>query len=65
MRYTHSISAIPQVGAANQAYVYTFTKNNELHAIDYFLDPVTYKEKMPALEATCKLGEGFKVFASA
>lgn len=63
MRYTHKIGALPQVGSVYQAYVYTFTKNNELHAVDYFLDPVTYKEKMPRLEATCQLGTGFKVFA--
>lgn len=62
MTYTHEIAMIPHLGPVNQAYVYTFTKNNELHVINRFLDPVTYIEKAAAIEATCQLGEGFKVF---
>lgn len=62
MRYTHEITKIPQLGPVNQAYVYTFSKNNELHVINRFLDPVTYAEKMVPVEATCQLGKGFKIF---
>jgi hypothetical protein len=63
VRYSHEIKLLPQLGPTNQAYVYTFTKDNELHVINRFLDPITFAEKMKPLEATCKLGEGFKVFA--
>jgi hypothetical protein len=62
VRYTFKLAKLPQLGQVNQAYVYNFTNENELHVINRFIDPVTYTEKMPAVEATCKLGEGFKVF---
>lgn len=62
VRYTHEVKMIPQLGSVNQAYVYTFSKNNELHVINRFLDPVTYTEKMMPVEVTCQLGNGFKVF---
>lgn len=61
--YSHEIKALPLLGPVNQAYEYFFTKNNTLRVINRFLDPVTYKEKMPAIEASCQLGTGFKVFA--
>lgn len=61
--YAHQVKSIPQLGPVNQAYVYQFTKNNELHVINHFIDPVTYVEKMAPVEATCQLGEGFKVYA--
>lgn len=63
VRYSHEIKLIPHLGPVNQAFVYTFTKDNELHVINRFLDPVTFAEKMKPIEATCKLGEGFKIFA--
>lgn len=62
MTYSHDIKGLPQLGPVNQAYDYRFTKNNELHVINRFLDPVTYAEKMPPVEVTCQLGEGFKVY---
>lgn len=60
--YAHEIGMIPNLVSVNQAFVYTFAKNNELHVTNRFLDPVTYAEKFPAIEATCQLGVGFKVF---
>ncbi|TAL59034.1 MAG: hypothetical protein EPN84_11975 [Legionella sp.] len=63
VRYTHEIKMIPGLGPVNQAYVYTFSKNNELHVINRFIDPVTFEEKMTAIEVTCELGKGFKVFS--
>jgi|GEM_PF-4130091 len=61
--YSHEVKVLPQLGSVNQAYEYRFDKNNVLHVINHFLDPVTYKAKMPAMEATCQLGDGFKVYA--
>jgi len=61
--FSHTISAFPNLRNVKQAYEYNFTKDNELIAVDYFLDAVTYEEKMYALKATCQLGTGFKVFA--
>src|SRR5690349_7646407 len=42
MRYSHEIKMIPQLGPVTQAFVYTFTQDNELRVINRFLDPVTY-----------------------
>ena len=64
VKYAHEIKIVPNnLGPVNQAYVYTFTKYEELHVINRFLDPITYAEKIPAFEATCQLGNGFKVFS--
>jgi hypothetical protein len=63
MKYSHIVSQAPKLGPVNQAFVYKFTKDNELHVTNRFLDPVTFNEKMPAIEAVCQLNDGFKVFA--
>jgi hypothetical protein len=63
VKYAHEIKIAPMLGPVNHAYVYTFNKFEELHVINRFLDPITYAEKMPAFEATCQLGNGFKVFS--
>lgn len=61
-RYIHSLKIMPQLGPTYHAHTFTFSENNELHVVDNLLDPVTYKEKAPAIEATCQIGVGFKVF---
>lgn len=61
--YTHEMKMMPGFGPVNQAFVYTFSNNNELHVINRFIDPVTFVEKMMAIEVTCQLGKGFKVFS--
>lgn len=63
MTYSHEISQAPQLGPVNQSFVYMLTANNELKVINRFLDPVTYAEKMPAVQASCRLGEAVKIFA--
>ncbi|KTD52982.1 hypothetical protein [Legionella quateirensis] len=65
MTYTHEIRQAPWLGPVNQAYVYMLDNNNVLRVINRFLDPVTNIEKMKAVEATCVLGEGVKVFSIA
>ncbi|RUR19198.1 hypothetical protein ELY21_04735 [Legionella sp. km535] len=65
MTYTHEIRQAPGLGPVNQAYVYMLDNNNVLKVINRFLDPVTNIEKMKAVEATCVLGEGVKVFSIA
>ncbi|CAM2903452.1 hypothetical protein [Legionella worsleiensis] len=62
MAYTHEIHQMPGLGPVNQAYVYMLHSNDVLKVINRFLDPVTNTEKMKAVEATCILGEGAKVF---
>lgn len=63
MIYSHYIRQLPDLGPVNLSYVYTLTNNNELKIIDRFLDPVTFVEKIPPVEATCLLGKAVKVFS--
>lgn len=64
MKYSHEVTLVPNLGPIHQAFVYKFTKDNELQVVNRFLDPVTFAEKMPAVRAVCQLNDGFKVFAN-
>ena len=60
----HPIAAMPQLGIVTQSFAYTLKGDGSLHAINRFLDPVTYAEKIKPIEADCQLGDGFKLFAA-
>lgn len=63
--YTHRLHLAPELGPVNQAYVYSLNDKGVLNVINYFLDPITYAEKMKAIEASCILGQAVKVFSIA
>lgn len=60
--FTTSSSSIPITNVL-QAFTYDFDISNQLTINNSFLDPLTYTDKIPPLQATCQLGKGFDVFA--
>lgn len=60
--YSDNLISAPKLGPVKQAYTYDLDKNNQLTIVNKFLDPVTYKEKSPAITLVCQLGTGFEVY---
>ena len=60
--YTHRLRGKPELGSMFQWFEYIVSSDGHLKVTNWFLDPLTRKEKLAAAELDCKMNESFRIY---
>lgn len=60
--YSHRLRGKPELGSMFQSFEYIVYNDERLEVVNWFLDPLTRTEKLPAAELECKLNESFYIY---